>query len=181
MICRPKMVVWSGAVIHPSMILFHSFWRKCISSHFLITLAAATQLSLFDCNVCLHYQLWTVCTLTQEQIPWDVRNGVSFLDKMNNVAFYELHFFHATCTYRQTFEIFRLTASILKVCIEATELTLQSNSQRLIHRIQLLNFAYKRLLNKPYENEVTLTGQNPPLKCYQPLELFTQLKRGLDF
>ena len=31
--------------------------------------------------------------------------------------------------------------------------------------IQLLNFACKRLLNKPYENEVTLTGQNPPLNC----------------
>ena len=29
--------------------------------------------------------------------------------------------------------------------------------------IQLLNFAYKRLVNKPYENEVTLTGQNPTL------------------
>ena len=26
--------------------------------------------------------------------------------------------------------------------------------------IQLLNFAYIRLLNKPYANEVTLTGQN---------------------
>ena len=37
--------------------------------------------------------------------------------------------------------------------------------------IQPLNFAYIRLLNKPYENEVTLTGQNPPLKCCQPLEL----------
>ena len=30
--------------------------------------------------------------------------------------------------------------------------------------IQLLTFAYLRLINKPYENEVTLTGQNPPLK-----------------
>ena len=39
------------------------------------------------------------------------------------------------------------------------------------HRyIQLLTFAYKRLLNKPYENEVILTGQNPPLKCCQHLE-----------
>ena len=47
--------------------------------------------------------------------------------------------------------------------------------------IQLLNFAYKRLLNKPYENEVTLTRQNPPLKYYQPLELFTQFKKGSDF
>ena len=46
--------------------------------------------------------------------------------------------------------------------------------------ILLLNFAYKRLLNKPYENEVTLNGQNPPLKCCQPLELLTQLKKSLD-
>ena len=46
--------------------------------------------------------------------------------------------------------------------------------------LQLLNFAYIRLLNKPYENEVTLTGQNPPLKYPQFFELFTQLKRGID-
>ena len=38
--------------------------------------------------------------------------------------------------------------------------------------LQLLIFAYKQLLNKPYENEVTLTGQKPPLKCCQPLEIF---------
>ena len=31
--------------------------------------------------------------------------------------------------------------------------------------LQSLNFAYKRLLNKLYENEVTLTGQNSPSKC----------------
>ena len=30
--------------------------------------------------------------------------------------------------------------------------------------VQLLTFAYIWLLNKPYENEVTLTGENPPLK-----------------
>ena len=45
--------------------------------------------------------------------------------------------------------------------------------------LQLLNFAYKRLLNKPYENEVTLTGQNPPLKCCQPLELLTYFEKGI--
>ena len=28
--------------------------------------------------------------------------------------------------------------------------------------------------NKPYLNEVTLTEQNPPLKCCWPLELLTQ-------
>ena len=37
----------------------------------------------------------------------------------------------------------------------------------------------ERLLNKPYVNEVTLTGQNPSLKCYQPLELLTAFKNGL--
>ena len=31
--------------------------------------------------------------------------------------------------------------------------------------IQLSTSDYKQLLNKPYENEVTLTWQNPPLKC----------------
>ena len=37
-----------------------------------------------------------------------------------------------------------------------------------------------RLLNKLNENEVTLTGQNPPLKCCQPLEILTHFERGLD-
>ena len=31
--------------------------------------------------------------------------------------------------------------------------------------LQLLTFDYKRLLNKPYVNEVNLTGQNQLLKC----------------
>ena len=36
--------------------------------------------------------------------------------------------------------------------------------------IQLLTFAYIQLLNKPYENDFTLKGQNICLKCYQPLD-----------
>ena len=32
------------------------------------------------------------------------------------------------------------------------------------YNLQLPTFDYKRLLNKPYVNEVTLRGQNPPLK-----------------
>ena len=39
---------------------------------------------------------------------------------------------------------------------------------------------YKRSLNKPYENEVTLRGQNPPLKCCQDLEILTLFEKGLD-
>ena len=39
------------------------------------------------------------------------------------------------------------------------------------YEIQLPTFAYKWLLNKPYENEVTLREQNLPLKCSQPLEI----------
>ena len=38
----------------------------------------------------------------------------------------------------------------------------------------------ERFLNKPYVNEVTLSKQNPALKCCQSLELLTQLKRELD-
>ena len=37
----------------------------------------------------------------------------------------------------------------------------------------------ERLLNKPYVNEDILTGQNPPWKCYYPLEIFTQFEKGL--
>ena len=48
------------------------------------------------------------------------------------------------------------------------------------YELQSWTFAYIRLLNKPYENEVTLTGQNPHLKCCQLLELLTQLKKGID-
>ena len=36
---------------------------------------------------------------------------------------------------------------------------------KLVADLQLPTFAFTRLLNKPYENEVTLTGQKPPLKC----------------
>ena len=36
------------------------------------------------------------------------------------------------------------------------------------------------LVNKHYQNDVTLTGYNPPLKCCQPLEILAQPKMGLD-
>ena len=46
--------------------------------------------------------------------------------------------------------------------------------------VQLWTSAIIRLLNKPYENEVTLTGQNAPLKCCQLLGLLTQLEWKID-
>ena len=49
----------------------------------------------------------------------------------------------------------------------------------LISNIQLKSDQTKRLLNKPYVNEVTLTGQNPPLKYCQLLELLTHFDEGL--
>ena len=36
------------------------------------------------------------------------------------------------------------------------------------------------LLHKPYANEVTLTGQNPPWRPYYPHKIFTQFEKGLD-
>ena len=48
--------------------------------------------------------------------------------------------------------------------------------------IQLPTFSYTQLLNKPYENEVTLTGQNPPLICCQHLEIqYTVRKKSRSF
>ena len=48
------------------------------------------------------------------------------------------------------------------------------------HTAADLDFAYKRLLNKPNENKVTLAGQNTPLKHCQPLELLIHLKKDVD-
>ena len=55
---------------------------------------------------------------------------------------------------------------------------LESFGTVLSQYIQLWTFAIIRLLNKPYKNEVTLTGQNAPLKCCQLLGFLTQLKKG---
>ena len=49
----------------------------------------------------------------------------------------------------------------------------------LLH-IQLRAKQTAPLVNKHYQNEVTLTGQNPPLKCCQPLEILTHFITGLD-
>ena len=46
-----------------------------------------------------------------------------------------------------------------------------------VEELQLSTFAYTWLLNKPYENEVTLREQNPPLKYCQPLELLTYFEK----
>ena len=39
-------------------------------------------------------------------------------------------------------------------------------------------FVYIRLLDRPYENEVTFKGQNICLKCYQSLELMLYFGKG---
>ena len=49
-----------------------------------------------------------------------------------------------------------------------------------IQDIQLRAKQTAHLLNKHYQNEVTLTGQSPPLKCCQPLEILTRFIRDLD-
>ena len=46
--------------------------------------------------------------------------------------------------------------------------------------IQFWKMNLNHLLNKPCVNEVTLKGQNPPLKYCQSLELLTQLEKDID-
>ena len=46
--------------------------------------------------------------------------------------------------------------------------------------VQLRTKQTAHLINKNYQNEITLTGQNPPLKCCQPLEILTQFTTGLN-
>ena len=45
-------------------------------------------------------------------------------------------------------------------------------------QIQSWTFAYMQLIDKSFENEVTLRGQNISLKCYQPLELMLYFGEG---
>ena len=58
--------------------------------------------------------------------------------------------------------------------------SMSKNAYSKVHDIQLWPFANGQLLNKPYEIEVTLTWQNPLLKCCWSLKIFLQLKKGLD-
>ena len=51
-----------------------------------------------------------------------------------------------------------------------------------ILQLQLSKSDYKRLLHKPYVNEVYLTGQNPNSKCCQYLEIqYTVRKKSRSF
>ena len=43
--------------------------------------------------------------------------------------------------------------------------------------LQSWTFAYIRFLDKPYVNEVTLRGQNPPSKCCKYLKLLTYFEK----
>ena len=47
-------------------------------------------------------------------------------------------------------------------------------------RLQLRAKQTAPLVNENYQNEVTLTGQNPLLKFCYPLELSTQFLKGLE-
>ena len=55
-----------------------------------------------------------------------------------------------------------------------------SKGKRAYLSLQLRAKQTAPLVNKHYQNEVTLTGQNPPLKCCQPLEILTHFITGLD-
>ena len=49
-----------------------------------------------------------------------------------------------------------------------------------LSNIQSRAKVYKRLLDKPYVNGVTLRGQNLSLKYFKPLELLTCFVMGVD-
>ena len=48
------------------------------------------------------------------------------------------------------------------------------------HNLQLRAKQTTPLVNKHYQNEVTLTRQNLPLKCCHRFKILTLLKRGLN-
>ena len=66
----------------------------------------------------------------------------------------------------------------LKHYIMKGKLKLKGN---FLSTIQLRAKQTAHLVNKHYQNEVTLTGQNLPLKCCKPVEILTHFTTGLDF
>ena len=80
----------------------------------------------------------------------------------------------------QILNLLKLKIFYIKKIVERTTIQIQFSDVMSFSRIQLLTSDYVWLLNKPYEKEVTLRRQNPPLKCCQPLQLFTQLYTELD-
>ena len=66
-----------------------------------------------------------------------------------------------------------------QISVEKSKWLLQTSCLDFV--IQLWHLDCKRLLNKPYENEVTLRGHNIPLKYYQPFKIFTQFNKCIDF
>ena len=66
------------------------------------------------------------------------------------------------------------------VCKEITFFSFEIMISILVACIQLRAKQTAPLVNKNYQNEVTLTGQNPLLKCYQTFEILTNFTMGLD-
>ena len=69
---------------------------------------------------------------------------------------------------------------ILSASKKTSTKSLEFELRSLPKHLHSQNFAYILLLNRPYENEGTLRGQNPPLKCCKPIEIFTCFQIGLD-
>ena len=55
-----------------------------------------------------------------------------------------------------------------------------ANKLRILPIVQLRSKQTAPLVNKHYQNKVTLTGQSPPLKCCQPLKILTHFIIDLD-
>ena len=82
--------------------------------------------------------------------------------------------FHRTSSLAQQQPAFFKMQQISKLVEKVISLIFMYESHR---NIQSRAKVYKLLLDKPYENEVTLREQNLPSKCCQPLEILTQFKK----
>ena len=69
------------------------------------------------------------------------------------------------------------------VCLSELNLALRAENSEQPSRCHFSIYYllyYIRLFDKPYVNEVTLTEQNLPLKCCQPLEILPHFTKGLN-
>ena len=68
----------------------------------------------------------------------------------------------------------------LSTILTTDYVNIPSQLRKQLNKVQLPTFAFTRLLDKPYENEVTLTVQNPPLKCCQHIEIRYTVRKRVD-
>ena len=120
--------------------------------------------AVFFFQICMKYPIWS--TILFSILPFWFLHFIALIWNIYTANIYVL-----------------ITTDILNIVKILTKYNLTKNKTSCHIQLCQMNVMVPNvipLLSKPYVNEVTLTGQNPPSKCCYPLKLLTQFKRNLD-